>query len=307
MVIVAIFVGIWLVFGLVAHVGSDPTELVQDLKKGKDTSWQKALTLANVLRSSEYEDLKRDPKIATDLALVLQSQIETGTMDAESIKLRVFLCRALGEFEVPDVVPVLTQAIRVERDGAEVVVRRSALEAIAVLATNIGAETLREDEQLMEAVLAASKEQSEDAVAKRRRDDLRTTAAFTLGVIGGKLTIEQLEVLLSDPYPNTRYNAATGLARHGEIAAIPVLVEMLDPDNQFAVQTESSVEAKAWKRELVVTNGIRAVKQLADRNPSADVSQLKDALEKVVGSSLEPTVRAEARETLHALNSLQAR
>jgi HEAT repeat protein len=181
------------------------------------------------------------------------------------------------------------------------------LEAIAVLATNVGPRNLRENEQLMEAVLTASEERGEGAIEKRRRDDLRTTAAFTLGVIGGNRAIERLELLLGDPYPNTRYNAATGLARHGKIAAISVLVEMLDPDNRFAVNTEKSDEAKAWKRDLVVTNAIRAAGQLAKRNPSADLSQLKTALENVIRSDLRPGVRSEARETLHALNSVQAR
>jgi len=306
MVIIAVFAAVWLVFGLLAHVGSDPRELVQDLKKGKDASWQKALTLANLLRDSEYEGLKRDPKIAADVASVLQSQIESGAMDAESIKLRVCLCRALGEFEVPEVVPALVQAVRTERNDAEVHVRRSALEAIAVLATNVGPESLRENERLMKVALAASKEQGEGPVEKRPRDDLRTTAAFTLGVIGGKRAIERLELLLGDPCPNARYNAATGLARHGNIDAIPVLVEMLDLDNRFAVQMESSDEAKTWKRELVVTNAIRAARQLAEKNPSIDLSQLEAALENVVRSDLGPSVRSAARETLHALKSVQA-
>lgn len=307
MIIVAVFVAIWLVFGLLAHVGSDPEDLVQDLRKGKDTSWQKALTLANLLRNSEYEDLKSDPKIAADLASVLQSRIEFGAMDAESIKLRVFLCRALGEFEVREVVPALILAVNTERDGAEVDVRRSALEAVAVLATNVGPADLRENQQLVETVLAASKEQGEGPVVKRRRDELRTTAAFTLGVIGGKRAIERLELLLGDPCPNARYNAATGLARHGKDVAIPVLVEMLDPNNRFAVHMEDSDEAKAWKRDLVVTNAIRAARQLVEENPSADLSQLKSAMENVTRSDLKRGVRSEARETLHALNSLQAK
>jgi len=304
MVIAAIFVGIWLVFGLLAHVGNDAEKLAQDLRRGKDVNWQKALTLANLLRNSEDEELKRDPKTAADLASFLQSQIESGAMDAESVRLRVCLCLVLGEFEVLEVVPALIQAARVERNGAEVEVRRSALEAIAVLATNVGPESLRDNDQLMEAVLAASKEQGDSPIEKKRRDALRTRAAFALGVIGGKQAIERLELLLGDPHPNARYNAATGLARHGKIAAIPVLVEMLDPDNRFIGHMESTDEAKAWKRDLVVTNAIRATKQLAKKNSSADLKQLKVALESVTRSDLKRDVKSEARETLHALNSV---
>jgi HEAT repeat protein len=304
--IMATLVVVWLLFSWIVHTDANPESLVRDLRKQHDLSWQKALTLANLLRDPEYEGLKRDAQLANELASVLQSQIDSGQTDANQIRLQSFLCRALGEFKVPDVLPVLIRAARGEIDHAAIDVRRSALEAIAVLATNIGPDTLRDDEELLDVVLAASSEYGEDAREKSRRDDLRTTAVFALGVIAGDRAIGRLECLLDDPYPNARYNAATGLARHGNVAAIPVLLEMLDPDNEFAVASEESDEGREWKHVVVLTNAIRAARQLAHKNPSSDLAQLKAALEHLVSSDVQRGVQIEARETLHALTSMQA-
>jgi len=302
--IVAIIGVVWLLFSWIAHTNANPEDLVRDLGKPSDVSWQKALTLAHLLRNPEYEDVKRDAHIAKELASVLQSQIDSGHTDAKQIKLQSFLCRALGEFKVPDVLPVLIRAARGESDHAAMDVRRSALEAITVLATNTGPENLREDGELLDVLLAASSEHSEDANDESCRDDLRTTAAFALGVVGGDRAIQRLERLLDDPYPNARYNAATGLARHGNVAAVPVLLEMLTPDNGFAFVSEESDNGREWKRVVVLTNAIRATKQLAQKNPSADLAELKAALASLVTSNVQHGVKIEAQETLHSLTSM---
>ncbi len=306
MLIVAIIAAVWLLFSWIAHADADPENLVRDLKKPNDVSWQEALTLANLLRNPKYEEVKRDTQIANELASVLQTQIESAQVDAKQIKVQSFLCRALGEFKVPDVLPVLIQAAQGGRDDAAMDVRCSALEAIAVLATNLEAESLREDPELLDVLLAASSEYGEDAKEKSRRDNLRTVAAFTLGVIGGDQGVLCLERLLDDASPNVRYNAATGLARHGSIAAIPVLLEMLDPDNELAVGSEESDEGREWKRVVVLTNAIRATRQLAQKNPSANLAQLRTALDILVSSDVQHGVHIEARETLHALPSVHA-
>ena len=72
--------------------------------------------------------------------------------------------------------------------------------------------------------------EAEEKEVKLARSELRATSAFTLGVLGGSQALERLERSLGDPHDNTRYNAAIGLARHGVMAAIPTLVEMLDQE-----------------------------------------------------------------------------
>ena len=122
-IIVILLVGVrWLV-----SVGSDPQKYIEDLQHPSKGSWQSAASLADMLRNPRNDALKRDSALAKRLAEVLQQQIEAGKMTEGDIKLRIFLCRALGEFHVPDGLPVLIIAAETERDAQETVVRRTAI------------------------------------------------------------------------------------------------------------------------------------------------------------------------------------
>lgn len=286
MVIVTIIVLIWLLFNWLAHMGSNPTELVADLKKLNDSSWQKALTLADLLRNPRYEHLKRDTALAKELASVLNSQIDSAAMEENPVRLRIFLCRALGEFQTADVLPVLLRAATTERQTAEAEVRLGALQSLAVFVRYNDPEKLRGNDQLRETLLAASREQSPGVDENHTRAELRSQAAFALGVLGGEKALGRLEVMLSDAYPNARYNAAAGLCRHGDARALPTLIEMLDPENVEAVRSEESEESKPWKRLNVMQNGLRAAGLLAQKNRADDLTTLETALQTVISSDL---------------------
>jgi len=294
LVIVTIIVMVWLMFSWLAHVGSDPRDLVRDLRRLNDASWQRALTLAELLRNPEYDQLKHDARMASELADVLQSQLAAGKSDDASIRLRMFLCKALGEFRVPDVLPALVAAARQENSVADVDVRRAALQGLAVfLANNDVDPPLRTE--LMDVLREASKERAAPGEpSAAARDELRSNAAFALGVLGDEAALERLRFMLADPQTNVRYNAALGLARHGDLAALPVLQEMLDPENELAAQDEPNEFAQASKRLLVIKNGIRGTAQLSEQQPTAELVELQRALETIISSDLErysPRVR----------------
>lgn len=286
MVIVTIIVLIWLLFNWLAHMGSNPTELVADLKKLNDSSWQKALTLADLLRNPRYEHLKRDAGLAKELASVLDQQIDSANMDENPVRLRIFLCRALGEFQTPEVLPVLLRAATTERQPAEAEVRLGALQSLAVFIRYNDSEKLQGNELLRETLLNASREQPQGIDENHTRAELRSQAAYALGVLGGEDALGRLEIMLADAYPNARYNAAVGLCRHGDVRALPVLIEMLDPQNVEAVSSEANEESKPWKRLKVIQNGLRAAGQLAEKSNSNDLAKLDAALQKVISSDL---------------------
>src|SRR5688572_9788255 len=58
LIIVMIIVAVWLMFSWLAHLGSDPKTLITDLKRLNQSSWQKAMTLADLLRNPEHDVLK---------------------------------------------------------------------------------------------------------------------------------------------------------------------------------------------------------------------------------------------------------
>jgi HEAT repeat protein len=173
-----------------------------------------------------------------------------------------------------------------ERSPLEIDVRRTALEAIGVYADNNPDERLSDDEACMNVLVAASRERTEVAEEQKARDDLRSTAAFVLGVIGGEPALDRLVILLDDPYTNARYNAATGLCRHGDARAIPVLLEMLDTENQESAVDEEHESGRDWKRLQVINMGIRSAAKLAEKNATDDLQAVRSALQTIIDSEL---------------------
>jgi HEAT repeat protein len=301
LVIVTIIVSIWGMFSWLVHLGSDPRDLVKDIRAMNDASWQKAYTLSDALRNPEYDALKEDVGLARDLADLLIEQIESGRMDENRLRLRIYLARALGEFRIPVVAPALVMAATTQREEVELAVRRTAVEGLALLVGHVGHERLREEEGVLPALLAASMEM-DAAAGQYERADLRASAAFALGVLGGEEALNRLERMLSDSYANARYNAATGLARHGDARAEPVLVEMLDPENRESFRDEASDSARERKRLEVLSNGIYAAARLADLNQQSELTDLREALDQLAQSNEHRAVRLKASEALYVLN-----
>ena len=106
------------------------------------------------------------------------------------------------------------------------------------------------------------------------------------------------KTLSGDAHPNTRYNAATGLTRHGDERAVRVLVEMLDPENNQAVQGEKSDSEKQRKRSIVLHNALHAAATLAEKNKTADLSRLRAAVANLQDSKLDRAIRLRATETI---------
>jgi HEAT repeat protein len=307
LIIVSIVVVVWLLFSWLAHMGGSPEDLVKGLKRGDDASWQKASALAERLRDPQQEHLKYDHQLAATLAAELESQVEAGRSDPNQVKLRVFICRALGEFRVDDGLDALLVAAQHEKNASDVDVRRTAIEAMAVLAINLPDRRLGEDDEVMRVLAEITTERRRADDTDDRRDELRSAAVFTLGVIGGDRALDRLvRVLDEDPYANARYNAATGLARHGDVRAIPGLVNMLDPYNDEIAASEELESGRAWKVGLVHANGIRAARQLAQRNQTDDLREVIVALETLVDADVPGAIRIQAEEALIELRQRAA-
>ena len=305
LIIVTIIVMVWLLFSWLAHMGGDPRDLVRDLRVINEASWQKANTLADMLRNHEYDYLKDDEELAGELADVLLLDLKAGGSDEKRIRMRIFLCRALGEFRVDTGLPALLIAAKPSDQPADMDVRYAALEALAVLTFNVGPEKLAVEPGLLATLETASSERSDDPDQEKRLAGLRSTAAFTLGVLGGERALTRLNQMLSDPHPNARFNAANGLARHGDPRAVPVLLEMLDPENSAVVKGEMSDSERLRKRMLVLMNGLRAARQLVEKGPvekgpNADLETLRGAIQRLRTSDLPNAVRLEASECLLA-------
>jgi hypothetical protein len=291
LVIVVVIVLVCLMFNWLAHLGTRPQDLVSDLAKLNAGSWQKALTVANLLTDRRQAELRRDPQIAGQLADLLDQQIDGGDMSAEPIKLRIYLCLALGVMEVDEGLAELIRAAGTERELAEIEVRKTAIEALARRADQ-SAERRREFQQHAElvSVLQRAARQSSDQPQRQELDaQLRLRAAYALGVVGGDTALGTLAQLLSDVEPTVRYNAATGLARHGDLRAVPRLIEMLRV-NSAGESADPALDDLA--ATTIIQNALRAIVQLAEANPGANLDPLKQAVEHLnADARLNATVR----------------
>src|SRR5262245_20971937 len=347
LLIVTIVVVLWLLFSWVAHMGRDNAgDLAKAIIRDDTASWQRAYELADLLHSRDrrYAGLSKDSERARSLATRSErdcrkplepqgstfagsprtgtysgSQAPQGSDRRARIMRRMYLCRSLGSFAVTDGLPVLVKAAKQEDDPVEVQVRFSALEAMSTLADNCGAETIRNNADAMQAILEASRVADDTTPPPSTKDgeptlyrphaELRAVAAYALGVIGNEEATERLEQMLHDTYPNARFNAATGLARRGNAKCERVLREMLDPANPLAVKDEINPNDQARKRVTVLLNGISGTLHLAETNPAADLTTLKQSIEKLATGPLDEVtvdrnkVKNAATEALRLLSS----
>jgi len=276
--IVAIIVGVWLTFHWLAHLGQDPQAHVRTLRRDNEGRWQAALNLANDLRGPGGAVLKADGTLAGELGRILADESKSGRTGEQSQMLRVYLCRALGEFTIPEALaPLLERA----KDTTQPQVARAAIEAIAVLSTNlVAAGGPPADANVADAIVAASR--SEDA-------GLRSAAAFTLGIVGEKGTGPadgRLRALLADANNDVRYNTALALARLGDEACLDTLEEMLSLPDEPAPKPDARddvAQSKRYKRALVVLNALRGLALLVDAThsllPEGILAKLKSLAE----------------------------
>jgi HEAT repeat protein len=114
---------------------------------------------------------------------------------------------------------------------------------------------LADPEAVTAALLAASESPDQG---------LRSSAAFSLGVVSGDGAVERLEVLCNDVNDDVRYNAALGLARLGGTAAWETLTEMLTLPDVAAPPGDDEAQAARYKRAMVVVNALKGVSLLVD-------------------------------------------
>ena len=272
-IIVAIIVCVWLAFHWLAHLGNDPQAYVRTLRRANEGRWQAALNLANDLRGPNGSGLKADIKLASELGSILDDEIDSGRTGEQSETLRLYLCRALGEFAVPEAAPALVRRVNENDDDPTT---QAAIEALAVLATNLQnvSRSFENKDDVVAAVLATS-----TSTNSRVRD----ACGFTLGVLGGEKSIEGLFRLMGDPSTDVRSNAALGLARLGQTDAYETLSEMLSLEDIHLDKKvlDDKTQSERYKRALVVVNALRGVTMLIDTTKQAPPTGVIKVIERL--------------------------
>lgn len=176
-----------------------PESLITAIKTGTPSKrWQKAFELSNEL--NQGRGLIRESGVMKEVIHILG---ESKEYDA---KTRAYMAIALSKFDDPEVVPALQSALKREQD-TEV-----QLYLIWALGIKKAAQALDQT-----AVFLKSPDQ-----------DLRQMAAYVVGSFQEPRAAVLLHPLLNDGSRDVCWNAALGLARLGDQAAYPVVIQMLD-------------------------------------------------------------------------------
>lgn len=294
-VIVAIIVCVWLAFHWLAHLGNDPQAYVRTLRRANEGRWQAALNLANDLRGPNGSGLKADVKLASELGSILDDEVGSGRTGEQSETLRLYLCRALGEFSVPEAAAALVRRVNANDDDPTT---QAAIEAIAVLATNLqkAGRSFENRDDVVAAVLVAT-----TSANSRVRD----ACGFTLGVLGGERSIDGLLRLVGDPSADVRSNAALGLARLGQPDAYDTLSEMLALEDVYLDEKtpDDKMQSERYKRALVVVNALRGITMLIDATNEGPPSGIIKKIEELQQDSV-AEVRSSAKAVIKKIDRL---
>ncbi len=313
-VIVTIIVAVYLMFNWLAQMGNNPQSYIESLEKGGPSRWQAAISLSNTLRDERYDELKEDPTAMRRLAAILDHEIELANKDDESLRLRIYLCQALGYFRIADGLPALLNAATTQRDDKELPIRLSAIQGLGNLANNIR-------QSHAEPLQSSKLNEALDQLSRDPEAEVRSRVATVYGVLGDERSQARLKIMLNDDSPFTRYNAAVGLARNGDKLALPVLTEMIDPSlvsSQIVIDQKLPPEELGHPRsaeavEAYLTEarsntlasiqvlGLDGLESYAAAKPAADRQEITAAINQLIGSKPRSDVTTHARAVLGAI------
>jgi len=291
--IVLAIVGVYLVFGKLATGGQDWREQVVDLRHPNEhRRWRGGLGLAQILTADQElgdsgQHLAQNQEIAQSLAEMLAAEVKRSSPSDDELKYQAFLASTLGKLDLPEiVVPPLLSAMQPQIDRE---VRKNAIGSIAVMANRF---KLR-NEPLFHPGL------SEEIQTISRDGDplIRQLCAYTLGLLADQEAKSRLEVLLNDSDPDTRINAAIGLARAGDSRGVTVFQQVL----KDASQADQSKPAAEYEQFLALKNCIKAIEETAPQLNAEERRELIAALEPIAADYREPIIRLTAQTTLRAL------
>jgi HEAT repeat protein len=199
LIIIAICIGIFLLFGYLTYEQKTPQEYLAEVRTGSELCcrWQSAYELSNII-SSRKEKL-RNTDFVNDLIKVYQS-----SRDADP-RIRRYLALTMGHLGDKRAVPALVEGLS-DRDPENQMNNLLALGTIA-------------DKSATPAVVEQLTS-SDPAVRKM--------SAFVLSAIKDPAASHDLEVALNDANDEVRWYAAIALAQINDAAGTDVLMKLID-------------------------------------------------------------------------------
>ncbi len=199
LIIIAICIGIFLLFGYLTWEQKTAQEYLNDVRTGSELCcrWQSAYELSNII-ASRKEKL-RSTDFVNDLVKVYQGS------RSEDPRVRRYLALTMGHLGDPRAVPALVEGLN-DTDIDNQIYNMWALGSIG-------------DSAAVPDI--AKKLEAQDPA-------LRRTAAYVLGALKDPRAIRDLKIALNDSSEDVRWNAAIALAQLNDDSGSDLLMKLLD-------------------------------------------------------------------------------
>ena len=288
--IVLAVVVVWAAFGQIAAGEQDWKSLVEQLQSPNSHIRKRGMYgLAQVLDQDRRlgdrgQHLAENTEIATALSEQLSKEVKSGSTTEESVGFQLYLCRALGYLDTPQVtMGPLRQALL---PTCDIEVRKSGVSSIAMIAGRaLEKGTPLDDPETVDALI----ELSTDSLPL-----MRQTAAFALGLFRSPKADQQLHVLLGNGDGKTCVNAAIALTRQGNTDGLSVFKRALTakPPEKPNEQIEHF---------MILTNSLKAISQLGPKMTEADRAEFREILRPLISDHGEIRIRVDAQNALQSL------
>ena len=199
LIIIAICVGIFLLFGYLTYEQKSPQEYLNDVRTGSELCcrWQSAYELSNII-SSQKEKI-RNTDFVNDLVKVYQNSREGDP------RVRRYLALTMGHLGDPRAVPALIEGLN-DNDSENQMNNLLALGTIA-------------DKSATPAIIQH---------LTSNNPAVRKMSAFVLSAIKDPAAARDLEIALNDTNDEVRWYAAIALAQIGNASGANVLMRLID-------------------------------------------------------------------------------
>ena len=261
MAIVAVSVTVFVLFGLIAAERKSARDYLSEIRSGSsNTRWQAAYALSTLVQSGNPKALS-DPRFVPEAVSLFE---QSGNDDP---RVRRYLAVTLGRVGDRRAVGPLIHFLEEAGPTAD---PESAIYATWALGT------LGDPAAIPLLVKLAAGEDR----------DLRKAAIHALGSFHEPAAEAALENALVDAIEDVRWNAALALARRGNPAAAPVLLQMLDRTHLATVQGLTPAQREdAMLAAVTATGGLKS-------------ASLQKVLERLAASDLDLKVREAAQQAL---------
>ena len=223
LIIIAICVGVFLLFGYLTYEERSPREYLRALQNGSESQrWQAAVELSNEVSNKKA---KLDPDFVDDV-IVAYRNVHKGDP-----RVRRYLALAIGRIGDKRGVEPLLEGL----DDTDTENQIYTLSALGFIGDN-------------SAVPGVAKQ------LKHEDPSVRKVAAYVLGSIKDPASAHDLQIALNDVKEEVRWNAAMALARMNDSAGADLLVKLLDRS-----YVESITDMTSEQKSELMVNAVRCL------------------------------------------------